>query len=259
MHEVITLLNEVADGMPPARLPEDLWRRGRRRRRLRRLGALAAVAALMAGAAFGPAWLLHRPTALTGGPSGTPIVPSFVYPPWLWQATVGQWPPGPAAVLFFTNRTRYLEETGVVIGRNGADRLVPMTVGEERGLLSPDGRSVRAAGPNRSIWSPATPPGRRGRMEDPSDGLVAGRAVAVRRPQQRRRSYRVRRWRTDRQPTEPAGDLLAVDASTGRAGSSPPAGTTGTTGPAGPRTAPRSRSPVRRRKRTTQRADGAGR
>ena len=138
MHEVITLLNEVADGMPPARLPEDLWRRGRRRRRLRRLGALAAVAALMAGAAFGPARLLHRPTALTGGPSGTPIVPSLVHPPWLWQATVGQWPPGPAAVLFFTNRTRYLEETGVVIGRNGAYRLVPMTVGEERGLLSPD-------------------------------------------------------------------------------------------------------------------------
>lgn len=66
--------------------------------------------------------------------------PGRVYDPWLWQATVGQRPAGPASVVFFTSNTRYFESTGVLVGRDGAYRLIPLQVGEDHGLLSPDGR-----------------------------------------------------------------------------------------------------------------------
>lgn len=68
------------------------------------------------------------------------MVPTRVHDPWLWQATVGQRPAGPAALLFFTERTRYFESTGVLVDRDGAYRLVPIRIGEGHGLLSPDGR-----------------------------------------------------------------------------------------------------------------------
>ncbi|MFG1892565.1 hypothetical protein ACGFIP_00900 [Micromonospora zamorensis] len=68
------------------------------------------------------------------------VVPSRVRDPWLWQATVGQRPAGPAALVFFTDRTRYFESTGVLIARDGAYRLIPIRIAEGHGLLSPDGR-----------------------------------------------------------------------------------------------------------------------
>ena len=92
---------------------------------------------------------LVRPTEATGDTSTAAVVPTVVLRPWFWQATVGQWPSGPAAVLFFTNQTRYREDTGVVVGRDGAYRLIPMTVGEQRGLLSPDGRTYVRSGPEQ--------------------------------------------------------------------------------------------------------------
>jgi dipeptidyl aminopeptidase/acylaminoacyl peptidase len=82
-----------------------------------------------------------------GAPATERGIPGELYVPWLWQATVRQWAPGPAAVLFFTGATRYLEDTGVVVGRDGAYRLLYMDIGEDRGLLSPDGRYYARSGP----------------------------------------------------------------------------------------------------------------
>lgn len=76
--------------------------------------------------------------AVTDGTGG--VVPSRVRDPWLWQATVGQRPAGPAALVFFTDRTRYFESTGVLVDRDGAYRLIPIGMAEGHGLLSPDGR-----------------------------------------------------------------------------------------------------------------------
>ncbi|MBM0279176.1 hypothetical protein [Micromonospora tarensis] len=72
--------------------------------------------------------------------SAAGAVPARVHDPWLWQATVGQRPAGPAALVFFTERTRYLESTGVLVARDGAYRLIPIRIAEGHGLLSPDGR-----------------------------------------------------------------------------------------------------------------------
>ncbi|MEU1748881.1 TolB family protein [Micromonospora arida] len=97
------------------------------------LGAPAATAAnstVADGAAGGG--------AVTGSTVG--VVPSRVRDPWLWQATVGQRPAGPAALVFFTDRTRYFESTGVLVARDGAYRLIPIGIAEGHGLLSPDGR-----------------------------------------------------------------------------------------------------------------------
>jgi hypothetical protein len=100
-------------------------------------------------AALVPMWLLGRaPHLATGpGPGATAVVPVRVHTPWLWQATVGDAPDGPAVLLFFTNRTRWLEETGVVVSRDGGYRMVPMTIGESQGLLTPDGRAYVRGGP----------------------------------------------------------------------------------------------------------------
>lgn len=85
--------------------------------------------------------------ALASGPLAAPVAaaatdtaPARVYDPWLWQATIGQRPAGPASVVFYTSNTRYFESTGVLVGRDGAYRLIPLQVGEDHGLLSPDGR-----------------------------------------------------------------------------------------------------------------------
>jgi hypothetical protein len=74
-----------------------------------------------------------------------------VYIPWLWQATVGQSAPGPAAVAFWTDKTIYFESTGVVVGRGGDYRIQPMSVGEEAGPVSPDGRYYVRQGPPRLV------------------------------------------------------------------------------------------------------------
>ncbi|MEW1586313.1 hypothetical protein AB0283_12765 [Micromonospora vinacea] len=98
--------------------------------RLRRAAVVGLVLGLVA---------LNTPAATAAG-SAAAVVPTRVHDPWLWQATVGQRPAGPAALLFFTDRTRYFESTGVLVDRDGAYRLIPIPIGEGHGLLSPDGR-----------------------------------------------------------------------------------------------------------------------
>ncbi|MFD0784372.1 hypothetical protein ACFQZ8_10665, partial [Micromonospora azadirachtae] len=102
---------------------------------VRKVAVLVTVAALGLVAIYAPGRLAARRAA-----PPAEVVPSQVRDPWLWQATVGQHPVGPASVLFFTAQTRYFESTGVVIGRDGGYRLLPIDVGEGHGLLSPDGR-----------------------------------------------------------------------------------------------------------------------
>ncbi|MGC4758478.1 TolB family protein [Micromonospora trifolii] len=113
--------------------------------RLRR----AAVAGLALGlVALGAPPATAATSTVTGGTAGEStvadstarVVPTRVRDPWLWQATVGQRPAGPAALLFFTDRTRYFESTGVLVARDGAYRLIPIGIAEGHGLLSPDGR-----------------------------------------------------------------------------------------------------------------------
>ncbi|WP_410815711.1 hypothetical protein [Micromonospora sp. 050-3] len=113
--------------------------------RLRR----AAVAGLALGlGALGAPPATAATSTVTGGTAGgstvadstVGVVPTRVRDPWLWQATVGQRPAGPAALLFFTDRTRYFESTGVLVARDGAYRLIPIRIAEGHGLLSPDGR-----------------------------------------------------------------------------------------------------------------------
>ncbi|TQJ24268.1 hypothetical protein FBZ33_4593 [Micromonospora sp. A202] len=98
--------------------------------RLRRAAVVALVLGLVA----------LNTSAATAAGSAAGVVPTRVHDPWLWQATVGQRPAGPAALLFFTDRTRYFESTGVLVDRDGAYRLIPIRIGEGHGLLSPDGR-----------------------------------------------------------------------------------------------------------------------
>ncbi|MET8122265.1 hypothetical protein [Micromonospora sp. NPDC005189] len=111
---------------------------GRRLWRGVAVGVALALVALSAPAASAAS--LSAPTASAAGGDTTGAVPSRVHDPWLWQATVGQRPAGPAALVFFTDRTRYFESTGTLVDRDGAYRLIPLHIGEGHGLLSPDGR-----------------------------------------------------------------------------------------------------------------------
>lgn len=88
-------LRELGEHMAPARLPEDLWRRGRRQRYRGRIIAVAVVALLGAAAAGAPD--LHSGLQPAGD---SPGVPRSVDLPYFWQATVDMAPPGPASVLF---------------------------------------------------------------------------------------------------------------------------------------------------------------
>ncbi|WP_433311221.1 hypothetical protein ACQP0U_24435 [Micromonospora sp. CA-269861] len=115
---------------------------GRRLRRGAAVGAAVALVVLSAPAATAATRTATDGTGATStaadGTGGA--VPTRVHSPWLWQATVEQRPTGPAALVFFTSRTRFLESTGVLIGRDGGYRLIPLHVAEDHGLLSPDGR-----------------------------------------------------------------------------------------------------------------------
>ncbi|MEU4553169.1 hypothetical protein [Micromonospora violae] len=116
---------------------------------MRKTGGRAAVAGVALGlvvlgaptatAAHGPVAPRSAVTDRSAG-STAGAVPRQVHDPWLWQATVGQRPAGPAALVFFTDRTRYFESTGVLVARDGAYRLIPIRIAEGHGLLSPDGR-----------------------------------------------------------------------------------------------------------------------
>lgn len=116
------------------------------KRRTRAVAAFIAAAALVVVAVQMPGWLAAQRDA-----APAEVVPSRVRDPWLWQATVGQHPVGPASVLFFTDHSRYFESTGVVVGRDGGYRLLPIGVGEEHGLLSPDGRWYLRPGYGRLV------------------------------------------------------------------------------------------------------------
>ncbi|WP_433206277.1 hypothetical protein ACQP00_39265 [Dactylosporangium sp. CS-047395] len=137
-------LTAVADRMPPPRFPERAWRRGRRRRLARAAGTTLAVVVVL---------LLAIPVWWSTGPHGaepaTPkpdhsagVVPSKVYLPWLWQATIADSPPGRAAVVFDTVEGRYHDGSTVVIGADGAYRIRKLPQGPIRRDVSPDGRRL---------------------------------------------------------------------------------------------------------------------
>ncbi|MDG4805433.1 hypothetical protein O7634_01495 [Micromonospora sp. WMMD1120] len=111
---------------------------GGRPRRGATIGVALAVLALSAPAATATA--ASHPSTTAADRTAAASVPTAAHNPWLWQATVGQRPAGPAALVFFTPRTRYFESTGVLVGRDGGYRLIPLRVGEGHGLVSPDGR-----------------------------------------------------------------------------------------------------------------------
>ena len=149
-------LVHTAEELPAARLPADLWRHGRRRHRRRQavVGVAAALlAVLVAVPVFGGLRADSRPVG-DGGSAGTGAVPSRLYDPWPWQATVGQSPNGPAALLVSGGSLGYTSpdwpgmygsKIGMV-GRDGSYRmlrygLMRMQASQDV-LLSPDGRYV---------------------------------------------------------------------------------------------------------------------
>ncbi|MEU8212313.1 hypothetical protein AB0B85_24315 [Micromonospora sp. NPDC049044] len=111
---------------------------GGRLRRAAAVGVALGLVAISAPAATAANNAVTGSTTAAGSAAG--VVPTRVHNPWLWQATVGQRPAGPAALVFFTDRTRYFESTGVLVDRDGAYRLIPIGIAEGHGLLSPDGR-----------------------------------------------------------------------------------------------------------------------
>ncbi|MEN3310473.1 MAG: hypothetical protein V7603_6675 [Micromonosporaceae bacterium] len=146
------MLAAEADRMAPARVPEDLWRRGRRRYQRRIVGAVAAVLAVALAI---PSMLVFTdgPPPVVGAPADA-AVPQRVFDPWPWQAPVAQSPPGRAAVLLSGSGTglggvdwpwAYGSKIAVV-GRDGSYRMLRyadtyLQVGQ--GVqLSPDGRYV---------------------------------------------------------------------------------------------------------------------
>ncbi|RLP85763.1 hypothetical protein EAD89_22950 [Micromonospora sp. BL4] len=110
---------------------------GRRLRQGAVIGVALALVALSTPAATATD---STATDSTATDSTAGVVPARVHNPWAWQATVGDRPAGKAALVFFTSRTRYLESTGVLVGRDGGYRLIPLHVAEDQGLISPDGR-----------------------------------------------------------------------------------------------------------------------
>ncbi|MET7421579.1 hypothetical protein [Dactylosporangium sp. NPDC005555] len=144
-------LTETADDMPAARVPADLWRRGRRRHRTRQV----LVTAFVALAAAVPLTALPDPAVLPA--AGNAAVPGRLHQPWPWQASVEGDPRGPAALLVsggggyqsmdlpFTYGSRIS-----VIGRDGSYRVLPygntyLQAGQDV-LLSADGRRVAGDG-----------------------------------------------------------------------------------------------------------------
>jgi hypothetical protein len=88
-------MRELGERMSPARLPEDLWRRGRRQRYRGRIVAVVTGALLCAAVAV-VSGLHVEPQPAEGGP----VVPRSVGLSYFWQATFDMAPPGPASVLF---------------------------------------------------------------------------------------------------------------------------------------------------------------
>jgi hypothetical protein len=142
-------LQEIGERMPPARLPGDVWHRGRRRRYQGRIAGAGTALLCLVGLAVLP--------GLGGGAQpaegATAVIPSSVERPYPWQATVGASPPGRASVLFGGDSLGlgsdpFETEGGklAVVGRGGDYRTLRYTTEKQRaGLdvrLSPDGRLV---------------------------------------------------------------------------------------------------------------------
>ncbi|MGW1059781.1 hypothetical protein [Micromonospora rubida] len=150
--ELRSALRDLGERMPPARLPADLWAAGRRQRRRARLAAAAAVAVTVLACAAVPVAL----TRVEAGPvpaAGQDAVPAEIGLPYMWQATVAQDPPGPAAVLFSGGGLGLrgidpIDDEGkvAVVGRDGRYRMLLYSGAEssagEEVQLSPNGRYV---------------------------------------------------------------------------------------------------------------------
>jgi hypothetical protein len=149
-------LTELGDQVPAARVPDDLWRRGRRARRRERFAAvLCVVGAVLAVTALVPVWLAGPEPEQAGGRPGDAI-PGELHLPWMWQATVQQDPRGPASVLFTgdglgLHGSDVFDHEGkvAVVGRDGSYRTLlyggAQVVPGENVLLSPDGKFVAQA------------------------------------------------------------------------------------------------------------------
>ncbi|HEX2771161.1 MAG TPA: hypothetical protein VHN18_01870, partial [Micromonosporaceae bacterium] len=147
-------LAEMSEEMPAARLPEDLWRRGKRRHRRRASAGIAAsvLAVVLAVPLVGAVLERSPQQALGVGPDGA--VPARLYIPWMGLGTVQQSPQGRAALLVSgggqlasapdlpgTYGSRI-----AVVGRDGSYRMLRYggmykQAGQDV-LLSPDGRYV---------------------------------------------------------------------------------------------------------------------
>lgn len=149
--ELTAVLHRIADQARPARLAPDTWRRGRRRRRAAVSAAVAAVVLALAGVPLLVSRAHPGPAPAAGG---APVVPARVYPPLTGEDTIGEDPPGPAAIVVSGDRELRgsdiwgWEGRSLLVARDGGYRLV-RTVGETTAgvgdlLLSPDGRRLAA-------------------------------------------------------------------------------------------------------------------
>ena len=168
---VAAALRQVSTDARPARIPDDLWARGRRRRRLRLTVAAAGVAALLTLTAIPLAW---APRSVRVEPAGRePSIPSSVHAPLLLQPDLVDAPNGPASVIvtgpggFGANDLFGYDDRAVVVGQDGTYRYVrdinAFDAGENL-LLSPNGRYVAGQadlegvvfGESASDWQSAT-------------------------------------------------------------------------------------------------------
>jgi hypothetical protein len=156
-NELTTLLTRAAETMPPARVPDDIWRRGLRFRRRRRFTATLTVVVV--------GLLLVVPVSLAGtGPGrdvpadGDGAVPGTFHRLWPWQQSVVEAPSGPAVLLVSgdagINMGTFdlpgkVESILAVVGADGSYRTVldnnMYTQAGQSMLLSPDGRYVAGA------------------------------------------------------------------------------------------------------------------
>ncbi|NBE85196.1 WD40 repeat domain-containing protein [Micromonospora rubida] len=145
-------LHGLADGVPAATVPEELFDRARARHRHRRAataGALAVLVLLLgAGYALRPA-PIRWPSAAG---STAPGLPTRLVDPPLRTATVAQSAPGAAAMLFGGPAVRdNWNETRMGVVAADVDRYRVLTPSESQtagfgALLSPNGRYVWAGG-----------------------------------------------------------------------------------------------------------------
>src|SRR3954468_3665828 len=118
-------LHQIATEARPARLPSDLWARGRRRQR-RRVAVAALTGVLLVALAVAPAVTLTRPGP---APAEQPrSIPSRVLDPLTWQPNLVDSPNGPASLIltgpggFGKSDLDGYEDRAIVVGRDGQYR-----------------------------------------------------------------------------------------------------------------------------------------